>query len=145
MLFNPPVLIACDHGGFHLKNHLIKKFPEVQWLDLGTYSEERVDYPDYATALCQKLKSKPGSCGVLVCRSGQGMAMRANKYSYIRAALVWSEESARLAREHNDANVLCLGTWEFKLAEKLLSLFLKTAFGGDRHADRVKKISAAAD
>ena len=148
MSFDQPIIfIACDHGGFPLKNHLIKKFPKIQWLDLGTHSEERVDYPDYATKLCQKIKDKPEARGVLICSSGQGMAMRANKYSHIRAALVWSKESTCLAREHNNANVLCFGArlLKFELAEELLSLFLKTAFEGGRHTHRVEKLSFAAD
>ena len=147
MPFDLPVFIACDHGGFALKDHLIKNFPKIQWLDLGTNSDDRVDYPDYATQLCEKLKDNPQARGVLVCGSGQGMAMRANKYPHIRAALVWSEDSARLAREHNDANVLCLGArlLDFDLAEELFTLFLETNFEGGRHTGRVEKISATTD
>lgn len=138
----PPLLIACDHAGYRLKCHLIKAFSQIEWIDLGAFDENRVDYPDYASILCERLLNMPDSKGVLVCGSGQGMSMRANKYSHIRAALVWSEVTVKLAREHNDANVICLGgrLIEPTLAEDLLKFFLITPFEGGRHTDRVKKI-----
>ncbi|MCB0364775.1 MAG: ribose 5-phosphate isomerase B [Bdellovibrionaceae bacterium] len=144
MDYDLPIMIACDHAGFPLKDHLLKKYPRLQWQDLGTNSEERVDYPDFASRLCEKMREQPGVRGVLVCGSGQGMAMRANKYPWIRAALCWSEETAVLARQHNDANVLCLGSrlLEPSLAEELLRLFLATPFEGGRHSERVEKVSA---
>jgi len=142
-----PILIACDHAGLPLKNHLVKKFPHLKWQDLGTHTEERVDYPDWADQVCKKLKSKPLQRGVLVCGSGQGMAMRANKFPWIRAALCWSTESAVLARSHNDAKLLCLGArlLSLELAEKLLNLFLSTPFEGGRHQERVAKVSSPVD
>ena len=123
------LLIASDHAGFQLKEQLKKKFSHVEWMDLGCHSEDSVDYPDYADSLAQQLKSlndakglshskdlndaenseaPSQSKGVLICGSGQGMAMTANKSPHIRAALCWDEESARLSRQHNDANILCL-------------------------------------
>jgi ribose 5-phosphate isomerase B len=139
-----PILIACDHAGLPLKNHLIKRFPQLKWQNLGTNTEDRVDYPDLADQVCKKLETNPNQRGVLVCGSGQGMAMRANKFPWIRAALCWSKESATLARSHNDANVLCLGArlLALDLAEELLNLFLATPFEGGRHQDRVSKVSS---
>lgn len=136
------ILIACDHAGYHLKTHLIKALPHIEWIDLGAFDENRVDYPDYASILCERLLNRPQSKGVLICGSGQGMSMRANKYPHIRAAVVWSEVTAKLAREHNDANVICLGARliEPALAKDLLQFFLTTPFEGGRHTDRVKKI-----
>jgi ribose 5-phosphate isomerase B len=143
------VFIAADHAGFDFKERLKKMRPDINWNDLGTYDASRVDYPDFADRLCLKMieaekrTGGPQPRGVLVCGSGQGMAMRANRYSEIRAALVWNEESARLSREHNDANVICLGARlvDPVLALELFDLFIKTRFAGGRHADRVNKLS----
>lgn len=158
------VYLACDHGGFDLKEKikfdLIMKSNElrIEVIDLGTDKEEPVDYPDYADLVCKKIhgfqlvSSKQGGStplpievGILVCGSGQGMAMRANKYSQVRAALVWSEDSTRLAREHNDANVLCLGgrLLNHGHALKFVNIFLTTQFAGDRHTRRVMKVSGS--
>lgn len=146
------ILIASDHGGYELKKFFtttfIKNNPEYQFEDLGTQSSDSVDYPDYAESLCQKLKEKENNkdkydFGVLICGSGQGMAMRANRYSYIRAALCWNEEITKLSRAHNNANVLCLGGRfiSSELGEKLLKIFLTTPFEGGRHEKRVNKLS----
>ncbi|MCB0363481.1 MAG: ribose 5-phosphate isomerase B [Bdellovibrionales bacterium] len=136
--------IACDHAGVLLKRHLMAVIPQINWVDLGSHNEESVDYPDYASKLCEQLSQAPPEArGVLICGSGQGMAMRANRYPTIRAALVWSKDSARLAREHNDANVVCLGSRlvSMGLAQELLRIFLETPFEGGRHLRRVEKIS----
>ena len=137
--------IASDHAGFGMKkaliSHLSKMLPKL--LDLGPKNEDRTDYPDFADKLCQKLIQDKGAQGVLICGSGQGMAMRANKYPSIRAALCWNEESARLARKHNDANVLCMGArlLDENLSLKILKVFLDTEFEGGRHQTRVEKVS----
>lgn len=135
------VFIACDHRGFQKKNHLKKKFSRIEWVDLGCDSESSVDYPDYADKLAQEMKEREG-LGVLICGSGQGMAIRANKYPHIRAALCWNEEVTVLCREHNDANVLCLSGQFTSLAlcEKIWETFLHTKFLGQRHEKRVAKI-----
>jgi ribose 5-phosphate isomerase B len=138
------IFIASDHAGLEMKRHLISRHPELPWKDLGPFNTESVDYPDYAAMLCKELEPRlDDSCGVLVCGSGQGMAMRANRFPFIRAALCWNEEITKLARQHNDANVLCLaGRFiVFPVAEKLLDLFLKTPFEGGRHQKRVDKLS----
>jgi ribose 5-phosphate isomerase B len=141
------VVIACDHGGLSLKQKIIQTFSQIEWQDLGTSNEESVDYPDFANHLAEVLKSHPDRIGILVCGSGQGMAMRANKFAHLRAALCWNEESARLSREHNDANVLCLGgrLLDHDLALKMTKVFFETPFEGGRHARRVEKLNGKAD
>ncbi len=137
------LVVGTDHAGYELKEHLKKVFPELPWIDLGTNSPTAsVDYPDFADQVCQQV-SPPESVGVLICGSGQGMAIRANRHPHIRAALCWSDEIARLARSHNDANVLCLGsrTMDHQLCEKMLLTFLATEFEGGRHTNRVDKLS----
>lgn len=136
------ILIASDHAGFELKTQVIEKLG-YEWLDLGPKNEDRVDYPDFADLLAKRLSQ--GQFGVLICGSGQGMCIRANRYSNIRAALCWSKEAAELARRHNDANVMCVGSRlqsEDSILE-IIEVFIKTPFDGGRHADRVTKLSAA--
>jgi len=138
------IFIACDHAGLEMKTHLIGKFPFLPWKDLGTNTPDSVDYPDYAAKLGEELKGRLNdSCGVLVCGSGQGMAMRANRFPFIRAALCWSEEVAKLTRQHNDANVLCLAgrLTTPAIAEQILAAFLETTFEGGRHQRRVDKLN----
>lgn len=141
-----PVYVASDHAGFELKTKLLEVLPQLHrnffWTDLGSGSLESVDYPDYADLVAQKISDN--GLGLLICGSGQGMAMRANKFPKVRAAVVWSDDVAKLAREHNDANVLCLGARFCGLSEALrwIDIFLATPFGGGRHETRVRKISA---
>ncbi len=138
------VLIASDHAGLELKSHFIKSFPEIQWQNLGTNSTESVDYPDFASRLAEQMKNEDANTlAVLVCGSGQGMCIKANRFPHMRAALCWNEEVAKLAREHNDANTLCLGgrMIPFQIAEKILQTFLSTPFAGGRHQVRVDKLS----
>jgi ribose 5-phosphate isomerase B len=140
--------IASDHAGFSLKQKTIQRLElhGHKVYDLGPNSEDSVDYPDYADLLCSwyrnEIKKVP-TFGVLICGSGQGMVMRANKYSEIRAALCWNLESSQLARQHNDANVLCLGSRlvEESLNLQIVDLFLNTSFSGGRHEGRVTKIT----
>lgn len=126
-----------------MKQHLLSRFPNLPWEDLGPFSADSVDYPDFAAKLCRALEPKlPDSVGVLVCGSGQGMAIRANRFPFIRAALCWNEDIAKLSRQHNDANVLCLaGRYiAMDLSEKILDTFLTTPFEGGRHQRRVDKL-----
>lgn len=137
------LFIASDHAGLALKRHLLGRLPHLPWKDLGTHNEDSVDYPDYAAKLCEAMKPElDTSRGILVCGSGQGMAIRANRFPFIRAALCWNEDIARLARSHNDANVLCLAGNHtvFPVAERILDLFLNTEFEGGRHRRRVDKL-----
>ena len=134
--------IASDHAGFALKEKLKVTFPELPWKDLGPDSEASVDYPDYADALAKEILGSE-DFGVLVCGSGQGISIRANRHSHIRAAICWNEEVARLARQHNDANVISFGarTMDEDVCVKALLAFLSTAFEGGRHQKRVDKLS----
>ncbi|MEY4616640.1 MAG: hypothetical protein RJB66_1600 [Pseudomonadota bacterium] len=138
------LMIASDHGGWELKEKIKSHFPEIQWIDYGPSTESQsVDYPDFADLVCTKIKSDlDAPQAILVCGSGQGMAMRANKYNQVRAALVWNEESTRLAREHNNANILCLGgrLLDFKTALACVKLFIDTPFAGGRHQNRIDKL-----
>ena len=138
------VLLASDHAGFKLKNKiklfLIKKGNTV--LDLGTKNTNSVDYPDYAHLLSKKMKKDKNQTGILICGSGTGMVMTANKHKNIRAALCYNIKSTKLSREHNNANVMTMGARLIKTntAIKCVSTFLKTKFDGGRHLRRVKKI-----
>ena len=138
------VVLASDHAGFNLKEEikkfLIKKRKEV--LDLGTKNAKSVDYPDYAHLLSRKMKNNKNQLGILICGSGTGMSMAANKHKNIRAALCYDTKSAKLSRLHNNANVMTIGSRliKKKVALKCVSTFLKTDFDGGRHTRRVKKI-----
>jgi ribose 5-phosphate isomerase B len=139
-----PLLIAADHAGFELKEALKRSLDRrgVSYQDLGTSSTDSVDYPDFAHRLAEAIGRGEADRGLLVCGSGQGMAMTANRHHGVRAALALDEESARLSREHNDANVLSLGArlTSPEKAERILEAFLDTPFAGGRHERRVSKI-----
>ena len=139
----PIILIASDHAGVALKSQIQKLLPDYTWEDLGPKSGERVDYPDFAQSLGEKISKTDGSRGILICGSGIGMSIAANKIPGIRAALVENPVAARLSREHNDANVLCLGS-RFLAAEyaaEIIRVWIETPFSQDpRHLHRVEKI-----
>ena len=141
MLKPARILIAADHAGFEMKEALKKARPDLPWVDLGPSTADRVDYPDFAGKLARELKADH-EVGVLVCGSGQGMAIAANRYTHVRAALVWNEDIVKVSRGHNDANVMAIGSRFTDLAQatKFLDLFLSTPFEGGRHADRVTKL-----
>ena len=138
------VILASDHAGFKLKEeikkYLIKKRKKV--LDLGTKNTSSVDYPDYAHLLSKKMKKNSNQFGILICGSGIGMSMAANKHRNIRAAMCYNTKSTKLSRLHNNANVITIGSRLIKknIALKCVSVFLKTEFDGGRHSRRVKKI-----
>ena len=138
------VCIASDHAGYNLKevikNHLIDK--NVSIFDLGPYNEQSVDYPDFAKKLAKRVKLKKSDAGILVCGSGTGMAISANKIKTIRAAVCYNLKSTLLSRQHNNANIIALGSrlTKKKLSLKLVDIFLKTRFEGGRHLKRIKKI-----
>ena len=138
------VILASDHAGFKLKEEikkfLIKKRKKV--LDLGTKNTSSVDYPDYAHLLSKKMKKSKNQFGILICGSGIGMSMAANKHKYIRAALCYSIKSTQLSRQHNNANVMAIGARLIKknIALKCVSTFLETDFNRGRHLRRIKKI-----
>ena len=138
------IIIGCDHGGLDLKNeiivHLNKKGIEVT--DVGTYTSDSCNYPDYARALCERIQSGEFERGILVCGTGIGMSMAANKHNGIRAACCSDTFSARMTRMHNDANVICLGgrVVGVGLALDMIDLFVDTEFEGGRHSERVQMI-----
>ena len=137
------LLIASDHAGVEMKSHLIGTLPFLPWQDLGAHSTVSVDYPDYAARLAAELKTRgDGTRGILLCGSGQGMAIAANRYPFVRAALCWTEEVAELSRRHNDANVLCLASRLTPLdqAVRIVQAFLATEFEGGRHQKRIEKL-----
>ena len=138
------IVIASDHAGYSLKEH-VKNFLSKQKLnvkDVGANSKISVDYPDYAHKLSNVVKKKRNTLGILICGSGQGMIMTANKHKNIRAALCYNAKSAKLSRLHNDANVITLGSRLIskKNAIKCINIFLKTKFEGGRHRRRIRKI-----
>ena len=139
------IAIGADHAGFELKEHLRKLLEKKGYSikDFGTYSADSADYADFAHPVSLAVEKKEFDLGLLVCGSGNGIAITANKHQGIRAALCWLEELASLARQHNNANILCLPARfiSVELAEKILDKFLTTDFEGGRHARRVDKIS----
>jgi ribose 5-phosphate isomerase B len=141
---NDIIPIASDHAGFEMKEYLIRKLTEDGYKikDYGTFSAESVDYPDFIHPLANDINSHIYKRGIIMCGSGNGAQMVANKYPEVRAALCWSEEIAKYARLHNDANIISLpGRFmEFELAHKLVLIFLNTDFEGGRHIRRVGKI-----
>lgn len=139
-----PLAIASDHAGFALKEQLKSALTRmhVAFEDLGTDSETSTDYPDFAHALARGIAAGRYARGVLVCGSGVGMSMAANRHRSVRAALCTETFAARMARLHNDANVLCMGARIVGpgLAEAILQVFLETGFEGGRHARRISKL-----
>lgn len=144
--------LAADHAGFDLKQALLPKLQEKFAVnDYGPFNKESVDYPDFASKVCQKLNSlyfenknfsDLTEFGLLICGSGQGMNMVANKYDHLRSALCYNEEIAKMARAHNNAQVICLGARFTTLDEayKMILIFSETSFEGGRHQNRVSKI-----
>lgn len=139
------ISIGGDHAGFaykeQIKRLLAEQFHEVK--DFGPYSEASVDYPDFAHPVATSVESKETDLGILICGSGNGVAITANKHQGVRAALCWTEELGELARQHNNANVLCLPARfiDIELAKQIVTTFINTKFEGGRHENRVNKIS----
>ena len=137
------IFISSDHAGFNLKKSIIQKFSKKQKIiDLGPSSGQSVDYPDYAQKLSKKVSSNSRNFGILVCGTGTGMAISANKNKKIRAALCYSVKNTKLSRLHNNINIITLGArlTRKKIALKCVQVFLNTKFEGGRHAKRIKKI-----
>ena len=136
------IFIASDHAGYNLKKAIIKKYSKkLKIMDMGTNnSKKSVNYPEYAHKVCSKVLKKKSNIGVLVCGSGMGMAMSANKHKKIRAALCYSVKNAKLSRLHNDANIITLGSrlTSTNIAFNCLNAFFNTKFEGGRHKKRVK-------
>ncbi len=138
------IAIGCDHAGFELKEKIKTYLSNKSYTvnDKGCYSNERVDYPDFGHAVANEVLLKTVHSGILLCGSGNGIAMSANKHIGIRAAICWNEEIARLARQHNDANILVLPARFLSDDEafKIIDAYLNEKFEGGRHLDRIHKI-----
>ena len=142
-----PILIASDHAGYELKQEILSYLTgqNAEVIDLGTNSSESTDYPDYAHSLCEKITNNEASIGILICHSGIGMSIVANRHPNIRAAVVANAEQAALTRSHNNANVLCLGAHQMEsaTAQEIVNTFIDTNFDqGERHLRRISKINS---
>lgn len=139
------IAVGGDHAGYEAKEKAKREIEAlgIEVLDKGTNSLESVDYPDFGAAVGRSVAGGEAERGVLICGSGIGVCMAANKIPGVRAAVVWNEETARLAREHNDANVLCIGARlvEPDLAARMIRVFLETDFAAGRHQRRVEKLN----
>lgn len=139
------IAIGGDHAGFEYKSAIIQSLQEAGYevKNYGTDSADSVDYPDFAHPVADSVESGESSLGILVCGSANGVAITANKHQGIRAAICWQEEIASLARQHNNANIVCIPARfiDLELAKKIVETFLSTDFEGGRHANRVDKIS----
>lgn len=142
-----PIAIGSDHAGFDYKEDLISflEAKNLPYHDFGTHSKDSVDYPDYAHPVAISVEKGESSFGILLCGSANGVAMAANKHQGIRAAICWGEEIANLAREHNNANIICIPARFVREgdAEKMVDIFMSTDFEGGRHQRRVDKIACA--
>ncbi len=137
------IAIASDHAGYELKRQLKEFFVKINFIDVGTFSEESVDYPDYAHKAIEQYNQ--GNCEkvILICGSGNGIQMTANKYKNIRCGLCWDPEIAQLARSHNNVNVIAMPARyiSFNTAKEIVQTFLETPFEGGRHQKRIDKIN----
>lgn len=139
------IAIGCDHGGYKLKEEIKRYFDEtgIEYNDVGTYSEESVNYPEYAAKVAEEVQSKRADRGIVICRSGIGVSMVANKFKGIRCAPCYQETTAKFSRMHNDANVLALGADYVTVNEAIciVRMFLATEFEGGRHQYRIDLIN----
>ena len=139
------VSLGCDHAGFEYKEHIKKLLNKLDWefIDRGTSSPNSVDYPDFVHPVAEDVSTENAQLGILICGSGNGVAMTANKHQQIRAALCWNIRLAELARQHNDANVIAIPARfvSKRMATQMVQAFLNTNFEGGRHARRVNKIA----
>ncbi len=140
------IAIGCDHGGYQMKNEIIAFLNEkgIEYKDFGTYTEESCDYPVFAKKVANAVSKGEAEKGILVCGTGIGMSIAANKIKGVRSASVTNEYSAEFTRRHNDLNVLCLGgrTLGIEIAKRIVDIFLKTPFDGGRHSVRVEMYEA---
>tara|TARA_Y100000590_G_scaffold306235_1_gene345490 strand:- start:8359 stop:8787 length:429 start_codon:yes stop_codon:yes gene_type:complete len=139
---NDTLIIASDHAGYDLKKLILKLMGRGLFKDLGTNSSESVDYPDFAKAVVHEIINDPSKKGILICGSGIGMSISANRYKGIRASLCYTPDMAELSRKHNDANILVLpGRFmDVNIAKLCIDNFLNTKFEGERHKNRIEKI-----
>lgn len=138
------IAIAADHAGYQYKEYIKTLWnDQIEWIDFGTHSEDSVDYPDFVHPAANAVEKNECALGILICGSGNGVQMTANKHQNIRCALAWLPEIASLARQHNDANMLAIPARfiEEETAKDIVDTFLNTDFEGGRHQNRVNKIS----
>jgi ribose 5-phosphate isomerase B len=139
-----PVAIGADHAGYEYKTVIVDLLQHkgLQVKDFGTHSNNSVDYPDFAHPVANAVESGEAGCGILICGSGNGVAITANKHQGVRAAICWLADLARLSREHNNANILCIPARfvSTPAAEEMVNVFLNTNFEGGRHEKRVEKM-----
>ena len=138
------ILIGNDHAGYSLKLSIIKNLEDkYEFFDKGSYSDESVDYPDYASIIAKEIQSEKGDLGVLICGTGNGVCMTANKFKGIRAVICWNKEIAILAKQHNNANIICIPSRFIKVEEaiKIIESFILEKFEGGRHERRINKIN----
>ena len=138
------ILIGNDHAGYSLKLSIIKNLEDkYKFFDKGSYTDESVDYPDYASIIAKEIQSEKGDLGVLICGTGNGVCMTANKFKGIRAVICWNKEIAKLAKQHNNANIICIPSRFIKAEEaiKIIETFILEKFEGGRHVRRIKKIN----
>lgn len=137
------IKIASDHAGFELKEFIISTLSQYDWENVGCFSLDSMDYPDVAHPLARQVSESQNCFGILICGTGNGMAMAANKHENVRAALCWSPEIAKLARTHNNANILVLPARFIsqETALEIIQVFFATSFEGGRHEKRVNKIN----
>tara|TARA_B100000614_G_C14478059_1_gene465474 strand:+ start:157 stop:591 length:435 start_codon:yes stop_codon:yes gene_type:complete len=138
------ILIGNDHAGYSLKLSIIKNLEnKYEFSDKGSYSHESVDYPDYASIIAKEIQSEKGDLGVLICGTGNGVCMTANKFKGIRAVICWNKEIAILAKQHNNANIICIPSRFIKVEEaiKIIESFILEKFEGGRHERRINKIN----
>ena len=138
------IVIGSDHGGYKLKEEIKKYLDEtgIEYQDVGTDSEESVNYPEFASKVAEEVSSKKAETGILICRAGNGMSMVANKFKGVRCAVCYGEQAAKFAKMHNNANVLALGADYVSVNEAIciVRMFLATPFDGGRHEERVNMI-----
>ena len=138
------ILIGNDHAGYSLKLSIIKNLEDkYEFFDKGSYSDKSVDYPDYASIIAKEIQSEKGDLGILICGTGNGVCMAANKFKGIRAVICWNKEIAKLAKQHNNANIICIPSRFIKVEEaiKIIESFALEKFEGGRHERRIKKIN----
>lgn len=142
-----PIALGADHAGFEYKTMVADLLTNrgFQVKDFGTKSKDSVDYPDFAHPVAEAVESGEAGCGILICGSANGVAIAANKHQHVRAAICWQNELASLARQHNNANIICLPARFVSPpeAEEMVNIFLDTAFEGGRHERRVEKIACS--
>lgn len=135
------IVIGNDHRGFHLKNFLFQNL-DFDWIDVGSYNDERTDYPIYVKSACEKILNNEAKYGILICASGAGMSIAANRFANIYAALVWNVETAKISKSDDNSNILILPADFISNEEalKMIKIWLSTSFKGDRYSDRLKMI-----